>query len=217
MVYRSRQFLLRLAMIYSFILVSSPGYAVEPMKAEEPLFKPEVARQDVKIAKIDTESIEIGYFTGQMAFEDFGTNSVNGLFINYHINEDIFLQGNIGETTIGRSSSEIINSTRMFTDEQRNISYYNVLLGYNILPGEVFIGNKLAFNTDLYLVIGSGTTSFAGDDYASFVYGWGYRFLGTDWLSLHLDMRNHVFTHYKFGYEKSVSNLDTTIGLAIFF
>ena len=217
MVSRCGQFLLSLVYIQILMLVSSNGYAVEPMKADEPVFKPEVSRQDARIAKIDSENIEVGYYSGHMAFEDFGTNSVSGLFLAFHINEDVFLLGNYAETTIGLSSSEIVFSSPMFTSGERNITYYNLLLGYNVLPGEVFMGNKLAFNTDLYLVIGSGTTSFAGDDYATFVYGWGYRFLGTDWLSVHLDMRNHSFTHYKFAYEKRVSNLEVTLGLAIFF
>lgn len=192
-------------------------FAVEPMKAEEQLIKPEVERKDVRLARIDTESLEIGYFTGSMSFEDFGTNSVQGVFLAFHVNEDVFLLGSYGETTIGKTSSEIINSSPMFSDSERDVNYYNILLGYNLLPGEVYIGNKLAFNTDLYFVVGSGTTQFAGDDYATFVYGWGYRFLGADWLSIHLDVRNHSFTHYKFGYEKSVNNLESTIGLAIFF
>ena len=218
MVYRRWQlFLTSTVLFISGMSCSLLAYAVEPMKAEEQLIKPEVERKEVTLPRIDNESLEIGYYTGSMSFEDFGTNSVQGLFIAFHINEDVFLIGSIGETTIGESSSEVIYNDPMFSDSQRKVSYYNVLLGYNLLPGEVFIGNKLAFNTDLYFVVGSGSTSFADDDYATFVYGWGYRFLGADWLSIHLDVRNHSFTHYKFGYEKAVKNLETTIGLAIFF
>ncbi len=218
MVNRGWKFLLSTMVICLAVSAGAPVvFAVEPMQAEEPLIKPEVKRAEVVLPKIDTESIEIGYFTGSMGFEDFGTNSVQGIFVAFHVNEDVFLLGSYGQTTIGKSTSEIINNSLMFTDAERKVSYYNVLLGYNLLPGEVFIGNKLAFNTDLYIVVGSGTTKFAGDDYATFVYGWGYRFLMADWLSLHLDMRNHSFIHYKFGYERSVNNLETTIGLAVFF
>lgn len=218
MVNRSWKLLLiNIVICLSALMSGSPVFAVEPMKAEEQLIKPEVERKDVRLAKIDNESLEIGYFAGSMSFEDFGTNSVQGVFVAFHVNEDVFLLGSYGETTLGKTSSEIINNSPMFSDKEREVNYYNVLLGYNLLPGEVFIGNKLAFNTDLYFVVGSGTTEFAGDDYATFVYGWGYRFLGADWLSIHLDVRNHSFTHYKFGYEKSVNNLESTIGLAIFF
>lgn len=218
MVSRGWKLLLVNIMFFLSGMSSAPlVFAVEPMKAEEQLIKPEVERKDVRLARIDNESLEIGYYAGSMSFEDFGTNSVQGVFLAFHVNEDVFLLGSYGETTIGKSSSEIINDSPMFSDSERKVKYYNVLLGYNLLPGEVYIGNKLAFNTDLYFVVGSGSTEFAGDDYATFVYGWGYRFLGADWLSIHLDVRNHSFTHYKFGYEKSVNNLESTIALAIFF
>ena len=200
------------------VMLMPVAMAVEAMQAEEQVFRPEVARQDLKLARIDNESLEIGYYAGTMSFEDFGANSVQGIFMGFHINEDVFLLASYGETTIGKSSSETtLPDNELFTEGQRKVTYYNLLLGYNLLPGEVYMGNKLAFNTDLYFVVGSGTTKFADDDYATFVYGWGYRFLGADWLSIHVDVRNHSFTHYKFGYEKSVNNLESTIGLAIFF
>lgn len=217
MVNRGWQFLLDVTFIPVLVLMCSNSYAVEPMKAEEPVFKPEVARKDVKIAKIDSESFEIGYFAGSLAFEDFGTNSTHGLFITFHVNEDVFLLGNYGFTKVGESSREKAYGDLSLTEEQRDVTYYNVLLGYNLFPGEVFIGNKLAFNSDLYFVIGSGTTQFASNDYATFVYGWGYRFLANDWLSIQLDIKNYTFTHYIFGYEKRVSNLESTFGLSIFF
>lgn len=217
--YRCRKLFLISSLIILFYSISmATVLAVEPMKAEEQLIKPEVERKELQLARIDSESLEIGYYTGTMNFEDFGTNSVQGVFVGFHINEDVFLLGSYGQTTVGKTSSEIeIPNNEKFTAKEREVKYYNILLGYNLLPGEVFIGNKLAFNTDLYFVVGTGTTKFAGDDYATFVYGWGYRFLGADWLSIHLDVRNHSFTHYKLGYEKKVNNLEMTIGLAIFF
>ncbi len=219
MVNRDWKFLLvSIGLCLTEMMFASVVVAIEPMPAEELLIKPEVERKDMRLAKIDNESLEIGYYTGTMSFEDFGSNSVQGIFMSFHINEDVFLRASYGDTTIGKSTSEVsFPDTELFTDSQRKVTYYNVLVGYNLLPGEVYIGNELAFNTDLYFVVGSGVTKFADDNYATFVYGWGYRFLGADWLSFHLDVRSHSFTHYKFGYEKSVTNLEATIGMAIFF
>lgn len=217
MVNRCWHFLLSSISVAAFLMQAPAAQAVEPMKTEEQVFKPEVARKEVKLARIDEESIEIGYFTGNMSFEDFGNNRTQGISLTYHVNEDVFLQGNYGQTTIGKSSREIPFNESIVPNNKRDVVYYNVLIGYNLLPGEVFMGNKYTFNTDLYLVVGSGTTEFAGDDYSTFTYGWGYRFLATDWLALHLDMKNHTFTHYRFGYETRVNNLEATIGAAIFF
>jgi len=191
--------------------------AVEPMQAEEQIMKPQVLRQDAHIAGIDTESFEIGYYNGVMSVEDFGANSVQGLWFAYHLTEDVFLVSTLGKTTAGKSSQEEYSGSDIFTESERELEYYNIMLGYNLLPGEVFWGRDLAFNTDLYLTIGSGVTKFGGDDHSTFVYGIGYRFIGADWLSVHIDMRNHTFQHDYFGREKKVNNLEFTFGLAIFF
>ena len=46
----------------------------------------------------------------------------------------------------------------LITDSERTMTYYNLNLGYNILPGEVFIGEGRAYNTNLYLIAGLGST-----------------------------------------------------------
>lgn len=215
----SRKFFLASVAVMLFIcsLPIAQLRAVEPMQAEEQIIKPKVLRQDVNIAGIDTESFEIGYYNGVMSVEDFGANSVQGILLAYHLTEDVFLLATMGQTTTGKSSQEEYSGSDIFTDSERELSYYNIMVGYNLLPGEVFWGSDLAFNTDLYLTVGSGITKFGGDEHSTFVYGIGYRFIGADWLSIHIDMRNHTFQHDYFAREKKVNNLEFTIGLSIFF
>ena len=85
------------------------------------------------------------------------------------------------------------------------------------MSGEVFIGEGRAFNTNLYLVAGLGSTRFAGDDRFSVSYGAGYRFLLTDTFALHLDFRNHLYDIDLFGEEKTVNNLEGHLGVTVFF
>ncbi|HFE32118.1 MAG TPA: outer membrane beta-barrel domain-containing protein, partial [Gammaproteobacteria bacterium] len=103
------------------------------------------------------------------------------------------------------------------TDSGRILSYYNVSLGYNLLPGEAFIGRNWAFRTALYVIAGAGSTTFAGDDRFTINFGAGYRFLATDWLALHVDVRDHIFDIDVLGYSKTAHNLETTAGLSVFF
>ena len=207
----------RLLVLFVSVLFTSNSMAIEAMKAEEQVFKPEVKRKDLTISDIDSESFEVGYFTGTMSVEDFGTNNVHGLWLAFHLTEDVFIVSTLGQSTAGRSSEEEYTGLDKFTDSERKLKYYNIMLGYNLLPGEVFLGDGLAFNTDLYLTLGSGVTEFGGDEHSTFVYGIGYRFIGTDWLAVHVDMRNHAFQHDYFTRESNVNNLEFTIGLAIFF
>ena len=93
----------------------------------------------------------------------------------------------------------------------------NLSLGYNILPGEVFLGEGRAYNTNLYLIAGVGATRFAGDDRFTVNVGAGYRFLLNDSVALHIDFRDHLYDIDLLGEEKTVHNLEGHLGFTVFF
>ena len=90
-------------------------------------------------------------------------------------------------------------------------------VGDNRIAGEGCIGESRAYNTNLYLVAGLGSTRFAGDDRFTVNVGVGYRFLLTDAIALHLDFRDHLFDIDLLGEEKTVHNLEGTLGVTVFF
>ncbi len=182
------------------------------------IITPEMKRRRVREEKIDSEDIEVGIFYGIMSIEDFGSNRVSGLRFAYHVSEDFFFEANYGESTAEESSFEVLSGTaQLLTDEERELSYYNLTIGYNLLPGEVFIGEKWAFNSNFYLIAGAGNTDFAGDEVFTYTLGGGLRLFATDWVALHLDMRDHIFDLDIFGEEKTSNNLEAHIGLTFFF
>lgn len=191
-----------------------------PPAAEGPgqVINPEVERRDVKEAAIDREDFEIGAFVGIMSVEDFGSNAVYGARFAYHITEGMFVEGSVGRTDAGLTSFESLSGgARLLTDSERELTYYNVSLGYNILPGEVFIGEGRAYNTQLYVIAGLGSTRFAGDDRFTVNVGAGYRFLLTDAVALHLDFRDHLFDIDLLGEDKTAHNLEAHLGFTVFF
>jgi outer membrane beta-barrel protein len=105
----------------------------------------------------------------------------------------------------------------ILSDSDRQFTYYNLNLGYNLLPGEVFIGAGRAYNTSLYITGGLGSTAFGGDDLFTVNFGAGFRFLLTDSIALHLDVRDHLFDTDLLGEEKTVHNLEGVLGLTVFF
>ena len=103
----------------------------------EPLVVREPERRKVDIDKLDTEDWEIGIFAGLMSVEDFGTDSLIGARIAYHVTEDFFVEGQYGRTDLGQTSFERLSGgAQLLTDDQREMSYYNISVGYNIFPGE---------------------------------------------------------------------------------
>ena len=196
------------------------GNEEAPPAAEEPgqVIDPEVARREIKEPAIDREDFEVGAYAGIMSIEDFGSNVSYGLRIAYHITEGFFMEASVGQTDGGLTSFEVLSGgARLITDSERTLTYYNLNVGYNILPGEVFFGEGRAYNTNLYLIAGLGSTTFAGDDRFTVNLGAGYRFLLTDSVALHLDFRDHLFDIDVLGEEKTAHNLEGHLGVTVFF
>ena len=191
-----------------------------PPSAEPPgqVIDPQVERREIKEPAIDREDFEVGGFVGIMGIEDFGSNVSYGVRLAYHMTEGFFVEGTVGQSKGGLTSFEILSGgAQLITDSERTMTYYNVNLGYNILPGEVFIGEGHAYNTNLYLIAGLGSTRFAGDDRFTVNFGAGYRFLLTDAVALHLDFRDHLFDIDLLGEEKTAHNLEGHLGFTMFF
>ena len=213
-------------------IVSLPGCAAtknlfgfggddEPPPSAEPLgqvIEPEVERREIKEPKIDRENWEIGAYGGVMSIEDFGADMSYGVRLAYHLTEGFFIEGTAGTSRGGLSSFEVLSGgARLMSDSERALIYYNLNVGYNVLPGEVFIGEGRAFNSALYVIAGLGSTRFAGDDRFTVNVGLGYRFLITDAIALHIDFRDHLFDIDVIGEEKTAQNPEGHLGFTVFF
>ena len=191
-----------------------------PPSTEPPgqVIDPEVERREIKEPKIDREDFEAGGFVGIMSIEDFGTNVVYGVRLAYHVTEGFFVEGTVGQTEGGLTSFEVLSGgAPIMTDDERTLTYYNLNLGYNLLPGEGFIGEGRAYNTNFYLIAGMGSTSFTGDDRFTVNFGAGFRFLFNDIIALHLDFRDHMFDIDILGEDKTTHNLEGHVGVTVFF
>ena len=216
---RSRFFLL----ISSFLFCTLPllcwqNAAAAEASNSELLIQPQIKPKSVTVAKIDNENFEVGLYTGLLSIEDFGSNTVRGIRAAYHASEDIFIEAAYGKSTTEETSYErLLGSVTLLTAEERQLTYYNLSLGFNLLPGESFIGSGHAIHTDLYLIGGIGNTKFAGDNRRTLNIGFGHRMIVNDWLALHLDARNHIFDIDLLGKQKTNHNLELHTGLTLFF
>jgi outer membrane beta-barrel protein len=205
------------------VSVPDEGDAAEPPAADEPEKRPavidqQVVRRKVKVPKIDASNIEIGGRYGEISIEDFGAVPLAGLQLDYHVTEDFFFEATYGRAKAGKTSFETLNgNVQLLTDAERQFTYYSLGLGYNFLPGEVFIGRKLAMTSSLYLVGGIGSVKFAGQQNFAVNFGAGFRVLPTDWLAIHIGMEDLVFKSDLLGVDRLKNNLQGHIGATVFF
>ncbi|HNR22570.1 MAG TPA: outer membrane beta-barrel domain-containing protein [Steroidobacteraceae bacterium] len=183
------------------------------------VIEPEVERREIKVAKIDQENIEVGAFYGVMSVDDFGSNPVYGASITYHVTEDFFFRAEGGQTKLGLTSFEILNpgSDPLNLGTDRRLTYYGLSIGYNFLPGEVFLGRNQAMNSTFYVLGGVGSTKFADDERFTLNFGGGYKVLPTDWLAVSIEVQDRVYESDIFGKNELVNNLEAYLNLTVFF
>ena len=182
------------------------------------VIEPNVARRKIKTPKIDNENWEVGVGAGFLSIEDFGTNPTYAAQVTFHVTEDFFFRGDIGQSTAGRTSFENLGGEiELLTGDERRFTYYSLSLGYNFLPGEVFLGRDTAMNSSFYVLGGIGSVDFAGDNRLTINFGAGFRVLPTDWLAIHLAVQDRVFDSDLLGESKVTNNIETILSATVFF
>jgi len=182
------------------------------------IIEPQVERRKIKVPKIDSQNVELGAFFGEISIEDFGAAPVTGLRFDYHVTEDFFFEANYARAKGGKTSFETLGgNVQLLTDDERRFTYYNLSLGYNFLPGEVFLGRNRAMTSGFYLVGGIGSVKFAGDQNFTVNFGAGFRVLPTDWLAIHIEAQDLVFKSDLLGVDRLKNNLTGHIGATVFF
>jgi outer membrane beta-barrel protein len=136
---------------------------------------PQVDRRDIEKPKVPSNDFEVGLFTGTYATQNFGSSWVYGARIGYHITEDFFVEGVYAQTKVSDELFRQILPGGIFATEREKLSYYNFSAGYNLFPGEIFIGGRRARPSQFYVVGGVGSTSFADQRKPTFNFGFGYR------------------------------------------
>ncbi|MAR91451.1 MAG: outer membrane beta-barrel domain-containing protein [Pseudomonadota bacterium] len=188
---------------------------------EPPVIDPKVVRLGLKESEIDDENFELGLFAGYMSVEHFGTHEVYGVRAAWHVNEDLFFEANYGQATVGDTPAEYVSGEiQLTTDDNRDFVYYNLTMGFNVLPGEAFVTSDWAFNTNIYLLAGGGTVDFFGDKEFALNLGMGLRMILTDSLAIHAtfqDIMTDKLQELSDGDDGSAHNMQYTASLTYFF
>jgi len=202
-----------------FLSSSALSAELDENQELESVIQPEIERKEFNESKIDIANFEFIGSAGLLSVEDFGVNFVLNAKVVYHITEDFFTDVELGRSVTGKTSFETLNpgGAPLLTDDDRELIYYLVSFGYNLLPGEAFITDKTTYNTALYFIASLGSTDFAGDSHFTVSYGYGYRFLVGNHVSLYLDVKDHTFNSDLLGKSKLTHNLEMTFGASYYF
>jgi outer membrane beta-barrel protein len=208
-----------LIVMVAFVLLTGGGartvHAENLPQAEEPAIQPETTEHEMKEAKIDTESLELGAFYGLYGMEGFGASGVYGFRLAYHLTEDVFFEGTYAATRFDQSTFQQLTGRSLVADDQ--VVYWNVDAGYNLFPGQIFLTRRKTINSTIFLIGGLGQTRVDQQDQFTFNAGTGFKLYITDWLDIRLDFRLHAFESDLTGKNEMTYNLEDTASIGFFF
>jgi outer membrane beta-barrel protein len=191
----------------------------QPVAAEQPpgqVVNPDIARRDIKVPKIRAENFEVGAYTGILSVQDLQSHLTYGARAAYHVSEDFFLEADYGRSSVSDEVRRAIGQP-FFPQEVIDLSTYGISFGYNLLPGEIFVGSRHAMTSVMYVLAGAGNTNFNNEDFLTYNAGFGLKVLPTDWLSLRLEARDRLWESDVLGTKKLTNNFEMTLGLAAYF
>jgi outer membrane beta-barrel protein len=178
---------------------------------------PQVERREVHKPKYPSNDFEIGLFGGSYTAQNFGTHFDWGARIGYDITEDFFVEASYRRTKVSDAEFRNILPGGIFTAEQEKLQSYDLSLGWNFLPGEVFIGKNWAKASTMYAIGGLGSTKFDSQRMQTWNFGLGAKLFLADWVALRADVRDHIYTLDLLGKRGSTQNPEVTVGFAFFF
>jgi outer membrane beta-barrel protein len=180
--------------------------------------EPQVVRRKIEVPKIKAKDIELGAYYGEISIESYTAAPVWGVFGDYHFTEDFFFEAAGGRATAGQTSFETLGGNiQLLTPSERQFTFYNLSIGYNFLPGEVFLGPNHVLTSTFYLLGGMGGVKFEGNETFTVNFGAGFRVLPTDWLSIRIEAQDLVFKSDFLGTNRLRNNLTAHIGASVYF
>src|SRR5665213_3124915 len=184
-----------------------------PPPPNDQVVVPEVDRRGIHVPRFPTSDFEIGLLGGTYSTQNFGTSFVGGVRLGYHITEDFFVEGVYGMTKVSDENFRLVLPGGIFPQEKETLAYYNLSVGYNVLPGEIFLGGAHAFPSQFYVIGGVGSTKLDSQRKPTFNFGAGFRVYFSDHAAIQIDVRDHVFSLTLLGQRQSTQNLERHLGV----
>lgn len=210
-----------LAALALVLVITAPALAADNSTADavnaDQVIVPQVERRDVRPPRYPSNDFEFGLFAGTYSAQNFGTNAALGGRLGYDITEDFFVEATYGRSKVSDSTFRQVLPGGVFSKETETLSYYDLSVGYNFLPGEVFIGKRWAKASTLYVIGGVGSTRFDSQRMQTWNFGVGGKLMLADWVALRADVRDHVFDLDLLGKRGSTQNPELTLGVSFFY
>lgn len=193
-------------LVISFLsLFISNAYAFD-------IVKPDAEQDIIKDSDIRNVSMNIGIYAGLISYENFNSNYLAAIYVSYPFDEKIFVEAEFGVSGINDTEYRNIGLP-LLTEEESDVQFYTVLIGYNLLPGEVYWSRTKTLISRFYLIGGIGSVSFDDKDTVSVHLGAGFKMELDDNKSVRFEARDRLFDSDILGTDKLSNNTEFHLGI----
>lgn len=176
------------------------------------IVKPDTEQEIIKDSDIRNVSMSVGFYAGIISYENFNSDYLAALYLSYPFNEKVFVEAEFGVSAINDSEYRAIGLP-LFDNEESDATFYTVLIGYNLLPGEVYWSQTKTLITSFYLIGGIGSITFDEQDTVTINLGAGFKMQLDDNMSLRFEARDRVFDTDTLGTDKLSNNVEFHLGI----
>lgn len=181
-----------------FVALNAHAFDIVTPEAEQVLIN------DADLANV---GLSTGGYIGVINFENFNSSIMLAWFINYPFDEDLFVSAELGASLVNDTEYRNIGLP-LLSEEEVVAGFYSVLLGYNVLPGEVYWQKGRAIRSDIYLLGGVGSINIDNNNYVTLQFGAGLKLELDNEHSIRIEFRDRLIDTDILGSNKLTNNTE---------
>ncbi len=157
---------------------------------------------------------EIFLFGGVYANDIMGSAPIAGLSYSFHLNEDFALEASFSYTRFSSSLTKPVESyTGYSVLEAHDAKIYAGDLVWHPIHGKMMLFESFIPHFDVYFSAGAGITDSKISKGLTYNFGIGAKIFLTSWLSLRMDVRDHVYIQEVLSSDAVTNNLSFILGV----
>ena len=159
---------------------------------------------------------EVGLFGGVYVSDLMGAAPLSGINYTFHINEDFGIEAGFAYAWL---SSAFAQPVERFTGydllEDHAARMYTGSLVWHPFHGKFMAFRSAVPHFDWYFLAGAGITDSRNSEGLTYTVGTGFKIFCANWLSIRIEVRDHIHVQQLLASEAVTNNLSLSLGVGL--
>ena len=157
---------------------------------------------------------EVFIFGGVYANDIMGSAPLAGISYSFHLNEDFAMEVSFSYTRFSSTLTKPVENYTGYTIlESHDAKIYAGDLVWHPIHGKMMFLRSFIPHFDVYFSAGAGVTDSRISKGLTYNFGMGAKVFLTSWLSVRMDVRDHVYIQEVLSSDALTNNLSFTLGV----